>query len=193
MDWVEGVTILVTILIAIFIGSLNDWQKEKQFKWLNEKREERVVKVVRDGKEQMIDVQDVVVGDVVLFEPGEIIPCDGIFLSGHNVRCDESHATGESDAIKKLSYYECIALREGRLAELDPDNHYCDGKRTSSSRKGVKLSGLDLLDRTDCFVVSGSKVIEGIGSYLVVAVGPRSLMGQIMMGPFLVLPCIYVH
>jgi len=192
VDWVEGVTILVAILIVIFIGSLNDWQKEKQFKWLNEKREERVVKVVRDGKEQVIYVQDVVVGDVVLFEPGEIIPCDGIFLSGHNVWCNESPVTGESDAIKKLSYSECIALREGRLAELDLDSYCCDGKSISNPRTGVKLSGLDLLDRTDCFVVSGSEVIEGIGSYLVVAVGPRSLMGQIMMGPFLVLPCIYV-
>jgi len=34
---------------------------------------------------QMIDVHSIVVSDVVLFEPGEIIPCDGIFLSGHNV------------------------------------------------------------------------------------------------------------
>lgn len=52
---------------------------------LNEKREERIIKVVRDGIEQTIDVQDIVVGDVVLFESGEIIPCDGIFLSGCNV------------------------------------------------------------------------------------------------------------
>jgi len=192
VDWVEGASILVAILIVVLVGSLNDWQKERQFKFLREKREERIVKVVRDGAEQMIDVQNVVVGDVVLFEPGEIIPRDGIFLSGHNVWCDESPVAGESDAIKKLSYSECIAHREGRLAELDLDSYYCDGKSISSSRTGVKLSGLDLLDRTDCFVVGGSEVIEGIGSYLVVAVGPRSLMGLIMMGPFLVLPCIYV-
>jgi len=192
VDWVEGVTILVAILIVVLVGSLNDWQKEKQFKWLDEKREERVVKVVRDGIEQTIDVQDVVVGDVVLFESGEIIPCDGIFLSGRNVWCDESHATGDVDAIKKLSYDECIALREARLAELTLDGYPCDGKNTSSLRTGVKLSGLDLLDHTDCFVFGESKVIEGTGSYLVVAVGPRCFMGQSMMGPFLVLPCIYV-
>ena len=89
---------------------------------LNAKREERVIKVIRDGEEQMIDIHNVVVGDVVLFEPGEIIPCDGIFLSGRNVRCDESGATGESDAIKKLPYHEYIALRERRPAEFDPDS-----------------------------------------------------------------------
>jgi len=47
VDWVEGVAILVAILIVVLIGSLNDWQKEKQFKALNEKREEHVVKVIR--------------------------------------------------------------------------------------------------------------------------------------------------
>jgi P-type Ca2+ transporter type 2C len=184
VDWVEGVTILVAVLIVILVGSVNDWQKEKQFKVLNEKREVRVIKVIRDGEEQMIDIHSVVVGDVVLFEPGEIIPCDGIFLSGHNVRCDESGATGESGTIKKLSYHQCIALRERRLAEFDPDTDGTpgDGESTSGSRMNVNLSGLDSLGHTDCFVVSGSKVVEGIGSYLVIAVGQKSFNGRIMMG-----------
>ena len=177
--------ILVAVFIVVSVGSLNDWQKEKQFKALNEKREERVVKVIRDGVEQMIDIHNVVVGDVVLFEPGEIIPCDGIFLSGHNVRCDESGATGESDEIKKLSYHECIALRERRLAEFDPDSAPADDESTNGSRRNVNLSGLDLLGHTDCFVVSGSKVIEGIGSYLVIAVGQKSFNGRILMGTLL--------
>jgi Ca2+-transporting ATPase len=78
--------------------------KKKNSLRLSTKREERSVKVVRDGREQLIDVHTVVVGDIVLLEPGDIISCDGVFLSGHNVRCDESCATGESDAIKKLPY-----------------------------------------------------------------------------------------
>jgi len=43
-------------------------------------------------------------------------------------------------------------------------------------------SGLDLLGHTDCFVVSGSKVIEGIVSYLVITVRPKHFNGCIMMG-----------
>lgn len=99
-------------------------------------------------------MQEVVVGDIALLEPGEIVPCDGIFLGGHNVKCDESGATGESDAIKKISYDECIALRDHH----DPPSH------------------------TDCFIVSGSKVLEGVGRYVVVAVGTKSFNGRIMMG-----------
>lgn len=41
----------------VLVGSLNDWQKERQFKKLNEKKEERGVKVIRDGHEKVIDIK----------------------------------------------------------------------------------------------------------------------------------------
>ena len=149
------------------VGSLNDWQKERQFRVLNEKKEERGVKVVRLGIEHIIDVKDLLVGDIALLEPGEIVPSDGIFISGHNVRCDESGATGESDAIKKVVYDECIALRE------------------QAKREGLDTHGFDAgSTHTDCFLVSGAKVLEGYGKYVVIAVGEKSFNGRIMMGSF---------
>jgi Ca2+-transporting ATPase len=181
VDWVEGVAIIAAILIVVSVGSLNDWQKERQFRVLNEKKEDRHVNVIRDGGERQIDVHQVVVGDVVLLEPGEVIPCDGIFLSGHHVRCDESSATGESDAIKKLSYEECVTLREKRLMEFDPDGLSGDGESVSASQTKINPSGLELLGHTDCFIVSGSKVLEGVGSYVVISVGTKSFNGRIMM------------
>jgi len=103
-----------------------------------------------------------------------------------------SQCTGESDAIKKLPYHECIALREKRLAEFDPDSPTGDAESTSGSRRNVNVSGLESLGHTDCFLVSGSKVTEGIGSYLVIAVGEKSFNGRIMMGMSFVSPCVYV-
>jgi len=50
-------------------------------------------------------------GDIALVEPGEILPCDGIFISGHNIKCDESGTTGESDAIKKLPYADVVGSK----------------------------------------------------------------------------------
>ena len=188
VDWVEGVAIIVAIVIVVSVGSVNDWQKERQFKTLNEKKEERTVKVIRGGVEMLVDVHEVVVGDVALLEPGEIVPCDGIFLSGHNVRCDEAGATGESDAIKKLSYEECIRIRDERLLEDSPaasdveqtGHEGADGGDVKKARP----SGMDLLGHTDCFIISGSKVLEGVGSYVVIAVGTKSFNGRIMMGAF---------
>ena len=59
----------------------------------------------------IINVYKVVVGNIALLEPGVIIPCDGIFLLGHNIKCGEFGATGESDATKKVLYKECLVLR----------------------------------------------------------------------------------
>ena len=92
------------------VSSLNDWQKEKKFRVLNDKKGERGVKVIRSGDERVIDLKGLLVGDIALLEPGEIIPYDGIFVSGHNVKCEG--ATGESDTIKKVVYDDCIMLRE---------------------------------------------------------------------------------
>jgi magnesium-transporting ATPase (P-type) len=102
------------------------------------------------------------VGDIALLDPGEIIPCDGVILSGHNVKCDESSATGESDEIKKVSYRQCIELRE--LAKMD------------------RSSAEDDHAHTDCFLISGSRVLEGYGTYVVTAVGTKSFNGRILMG-----------
>ncbi|WVN85115.1 calcium-translocating P-type ATPase, PMCA-type [Cryptococcus depauperatus CBS 7841] len=155
LDWVEGVAIVVAISIVVMVGSVNDWQKERQFKTLNAQREDRTIKVIRGGNEMVINVKDVVVGDVCLLEPGEIIPVDGVFLSGHNVRCDESGATGESDAIKKFPYDECIAERD-------------------NLQQGQKA-------KKDCFLISGAKVLEGVGEYVAISVGTKSFNGRIMM------------
>ena len=100
--------------------------------------------------------QDVLVGDLALLEPGEIIPCDGVLVAGHNVRCDESGATGESDAIKKVT----------------PDEALEDWKVNKETKK-------------DPFIISGAKVLEGVGQYVVIAIGPKSFNGRIMMGKLL--------
>jgi len=97
--------------------------------------------------------QDVLVGDLALLEPGEIVPCDGVLVAGHNIRCDESGVTGESDAIKKVTPEEALE----------------DWKVNNDTRK-------------DPFIISGSKVLEGVGQYVVIAVGKKSFNGRIMMG-----------
>ncbi|ODO10159.1 calcium-translocating P-type ATPase, PMCA-type [Cryptococcus amylolentus CBS 6273] len=155
VDWVEGVAIVVAIIIVVMVGSVNDWQKERQFKKLNEKREDRTVKTIRGGKEMLVNAKDIVVGDVCILEPGEILPVDGVFLRGHNVKCDESGATGESDAIKKFTYDDCIEERDN----LGPNDK----------------------QKRDCFLISGAKVLEGVGEYVVIAVGKTSFNGRIMM------------
>lgn len=153
VQWVEGVAIMVAIVIVVTVGAANDWQKERQFVKLNRKKEDRTVKAVRSGKSREISVYDILVGDVVHLEPGDVIPVDGIFISGHNVKCDESSATGESDNLKKTpgdEVYDAIETHKN-LGKLDP------------------------------FIISGGKVTEGVGTFLVTAVGVNSSYGKTMM------------
>ena len=153
VEWVEGVAIVVAILIVVVVGALNDFQKERQFVKLNKKKEERFVKVIRSGKSQEISVHDVLVGDVMHLEPGDLVPVDGIFIDGHNVRCDESSATGESDILRKTPADEVYRAIE---------NH-------------------ESLRKMDPFILSGAKVSEGVGVFLVTSVGVNSSYGKILM------------
>ena len=57
VDWVEGVAIIAAIVIVVVVGSLNDWQKERQFQKLNEKKEDRGVKVIRHADEMVINIK----------------------------------------------------------------------------------------------------------------------------------------
>ncbi len=56
--------------------------------------------VLRDGREQLIPAEKVVVGDVVLVRPGQKIPVDGVILEG-STALDESALTGESMPAEK--------------------------------------------------------------------------------------------
>ncbi|KAG8534162.1 uncharacterized protein KY384_001006 [Bacidia gigantensis] len=153
VDWIEGLAIEVAVVIVILVTGLNDFRREKQFAKLNAKKEDRQVKVVRSGKSMMLSVFDVMVGDILHLESGDSLPADGLLLSGYGVRCDESSATGESDAMKKTNGYEVWT----RMAE---------GTAT---------------DKLDPFMISGSKVLEGVGTYLVTSVGVNSSFGKIMI------------
>ncbi|KAF7353597.1 Calcium-transporting ATPase [Mycena venus] len=100
---------LITHVLQVVVGSVNDWQKERQFQTLNDKKEERGVKVIRGGVETVIDIKQVAVGDIVLLEPGEIVPCDGVFLSGHNVKFLRGDAGNTPLQIKLNDLAELIA------------------------------------------------------------------------------------
>jgi len=153
VQWVEGVAIIVAITIVVTVGAANDWQKERQFAKLNARKDDREVKVIRSGRTMNVSVYDVTVGDIMHLEPGDAVPVDGIFISGHGVKCDESSATGESDQMKKTAVDEVWQQVQNGTAtkKLDP------------------------------FIISGSKVLEGVGTFVVTSVGVNSSYGKIMM------------
>jgi len=63
--------------------------------------------VIRNGREEEIPIEEVIVGDVVLVKPGQKIPVDGKVISGHS-SVDESMVTGESIPVEKTPGGEVI-------------------------------------------------------------------------------------
>jgi Ca2+-transporting ATPase len=157
VEWIEGVAIIVAIAVVSLVGAANDWKKERQFQKLNKKKDDREIKVVRSGKPIVLSIHDVLVGDVLMLEQGDVIPVDGIFIDGHNISCDESSATGESDVIKKTT--AAATLQALQNPEQDADQ----------------------VKKLDPFIISGAKVLDGVGSCLVTAVGPHSSHGRTML------------
>ncbi|KAF2754631.1 calcium transporting P-type ATPase-like protein [Pseudovirgaria hyperparasitica] len=153
VEWVEGVAIMVAVFVVVSVGALNDWQKERQFVKLNNKKDDRFVKLRRNGKEQEIIVHDVLVGDIVMLEPGDLVPVDGIFIKGYGVKCDESSATGESDLMRKTPA--------------------ADVQRALENKEDCK--------KMDPFILSGAKVQEGTGEFLVTSTGIYSSYGKVML------------
>jgi Ca2+-transporting ATPase len=153
VEWVEGAAIIVAIVVVVTAGAANDWQKERQFAKLNQKKEDRYVKVIRSGKRAEVSTYDIMVGDVMCLEPGDIIPADGILIDGQGVKCDESSVTGESDLLRK----------------------------TPGDKAYRAVQQNDDLKKMDPFIMSGSKVEEGMGTFLVTATGVHSTYGRTMM------------
>ncbi|ORZ16269.1 hypothetical protein BCR42DRAFT_351778 [Absidia repens] len=193
MKWVEGMAIIVAVVLVVVVGSVNDYQKEKQFRKLNAKKDDKHVSAIRDGQRCFLSINEIQVGDVLSLEPGDIIPADGVFIQGHNVKCDESSATGESDAVRKTGWQQhpiettIIEEKQHRTPLLLPIDDDCSTSSSSSSH--ASNSSLPALTyptpppqrQPDPFLISGSKVLEGICTYLVTAVGCHSSHGRTLM------------
>lgn len=161
IDWVEGVAILVAVVIVVLVGAANDYQKERQFAKLNSKKEDRELIVVRNGQQKLISIYELLVGDVVNIQTGDVIPADSVLFQGE-IECDESALTGESDSIKKVSVDTAMSIYTSHLPTEED-------------------LGSNTIKFRDPYLISGAKVLSGLGNAIVTAVGEHSIHGRTMM------------
>ncbi len=91
--------------MVVLVTAFNDWSKDKQFRNLQSKLEsEHRINVLRDQRIQHVAVRELLVGDVVLLNYGNVVPADGILLEASDLKIDEAVLTGESDSVKKDQY-----------------------------------------------------------------------------------------
>ena len=116
-NFVECIGIGVSVLIATLISTLSECGSERAFLQLEAEGQRQRVRALRGGDVALIEVQDVVVGDILLISAGEGIVADGEVVFGE-IFVDSSSMTGESREVRKR------ARRQGETSDVTPASPY---------------------------------------------------------------------
>ena len=89
--WVEGVFILIALFIQVLITAFSDYGKDTKFVNLQSLNRDESLPVLRgkNGSMQTISIWQLVVGDVLLLQPGDKIPADCLILESNNLTVKE--------------------------------------------------------------------------------------------------------
>ena len=93
--------IIVVLILNAILGTVQHVKAEKSIEALKS-LSAPAAKVLRDGKKQEIAAKDVVPGDILLLEAGDLVTADGRILDNFSLQVNESSLTGESTNIDKL-------------------------------------------------------------------------------------------
>ncbi len=106
-EYFDSILIMMIVFAAGIAGFVQDYKAEKTIEELKKLASPKA-KVIRNGKIEVISSTEVVPGDLVLVEAGDVIPADGVIIQGF-LELDESMMTGESKAVKKKSKEEVFS------------------------------------------------------------------------------------
>ncbi len=97
---VDGIVILMIVVLNAVLGITQERKASNALEALKNMAAPKA-KVIRDGKLQVIDGKDVVVGDIVQLETGDYVPADLKIIELANLKINESALTGESVSVEK--------------------------------------------------------------------------------------------
>lgn len=101
-DFMETIGIFLAIFLATTVGFYFELDAAKKFNVLTAMNDDQPVKVRREGKVTEIPRREVVVGDIIIMEPGDEVPADARLVSATNLQIDESTLTGETLTTKSV-------------------------------------------------------------------------------------------
>ena len=94
-EFFEPVLILLIVVLNAVMGMLQESKAEKALDALKDLSAPHA-RVLRDGKEQVIDASELVPGDIIHLEAGDFVPADARLLESVSLKSEESALTGES-------------------------------------------------------------------------------------------------
>ena len=147
-DPTTSIIIVVLVLISGGIRFVQELRSDKATTNLS-KMIVNTATVIRDGLEQELPIDELVVGDLVKLSAGDMIPADVILFESRDFFVQQSGLTGESDAVEKLAL----------------------NKSTNQN--------VDSLLEAESLAFMGTNVISGSATAMVLAVGDDTMMGAI--------------
>lgn len=101
-DWTSSVIIIAIVVLSVILDFTNTFKSKKAAETLTAKVSV-TAHAIRDGKLTELPLKNIVPGDVVILEAGDLIPADGKIISAKDFFINESALTGESFPVKKNS------------------------------------------------------------------------------------------
>ena len=125
-DLTDTIIILAIVILNAVVGFIQEYRAEKAMEALKNMAANHA-RILREGKMKDIPSSDLVPGDVVVLEAGNVIPADIRFFEIHQTKVDESALTGESSNVDK------------NHEEL-PEGNYGLGDQTNMGYKGTSVT-----------------------------------------------------
>ena len=155
----DAIGIVCAIAIGIAIGMITEGRSKKAAEALSKLTENIEVKVLRDGEVELVSKSELVPGDIVFIETGDMIPADGRLIKSINLKVREDMLTGESDDVSKkcdaIIGMEKVETKDG-VKELEP----------------IPAKQINM-------VFGGTLVAYGTGMMVVTSIGDNTQMGDI--------------
>lgn len=104
-EYQDAIGICMAIVIGSAIGLVTENKSKKAAEALAQMTEDIQVKVLREGMKKIIHKSEVVIGDIIFLETGDMVPADGRILRSIEFKVREDMLTGESDDVSKQ---ECV-------------------------------------------------------------------------------------
>lgn len=118
----EPIGTIIAILLVASIGAKTEMSSDAEYRKLKNSTKKDTCKVYRNGVVTVIDIDDVVVGDIVLLQSGDKIPADGILIDG-SLRVNNSALNGETEECKKEAATEGFEMPLEITGDTFVDKH----------------------------------------------------------------------
>lgn len=113
-EFTDAIVVMVVVVLNALLGFRQEYQAEQAMAALK-KLAVPTVRVRREGHVKEVSSRDLIPGDIVLLEAGNLVPADGRIIDSANLQVQEAALTGESQPVSKER--ETIQLKDPPLAE----------------------------------------------------------------------------